>query len=269
MKRLGLSSLLMLSACGTLTEWKQSMLGTEEPSGRSPASMGGSNQVSVSDNRAMPGTYSAPTGPNLSQNEFARQGAYWNEKSAMGVRRNADPWDGTGPANEGSLWSPQGQDGFYFARNSHRKLGDLIVVKIEKDINQALNAKVTSIIGRTGVRQVIADEAGRKIAEDVQGKVGTALGNQRIGAAIGSEVGGRATQALDKDPKYLDVDEMSVRIVEVVSGTHYKIDGTKNVTIKGAPYVLRLRGQIRDEDVATVAMVSSNQVFESRMDLIK
>ena len=263
---LHLSMLALLQSCGTLSDWKKSMVADEGSASRSPASTGG---VSVTDNRPVPGGYSNPTGPNLSQNEFARQSGYWNDKAGKGVRRNADPWDGTGPSNEGSLWSPQGQDGFYFSRNSARKLGDLLVVKVERDINDALNARIASILGRTELRQVVADEAGREVASEVQKRAGVALGNENIARAIGNDIGSKATAALDKNVRYLDVDEVSVRITEVLKGSIYKVDGTKRVVIKGAPYTLRLQGQVRDEDVATVALVSSNQVFESRMDLIK
>jgi flagellar basal body L-ring protein FlgH len=256
-----------LQSCGSLTDWKQAINGEGNTTSRSPASSGGG--VSYANNSAVPTGYSDPAGPNLSQNEFSRQTGYNSDRSAKGLRRNVDPWDGTGPANEGSLWSPQGQDGFYFSRNSHRKLGDLLVVKIERDINDALNARITSILGRTGLRQVIADEAGNEVAGDVQKKVGTALGNQNIARAIAAEAGGRTTAALDREVRYLDLDEVSVRITDVLKGSIYKVDGTKRVVIKGAPYTLRLQGQVRDEDVATVALVSSNQVFESRMDLIK
>lgn len=211
----------------------------------------------------------APIGADLGRNEFSRQTNVGSERARAGYRRNASPWDGTGPVNEGSLWNPESQDGFFFTRNLLHKVGDVLIVKVENDVNLAVNNKIESILGRQRLQDVIADEAGKTAEEKVSEKVGKAVGNERVGDAVGKAVGDRAVASLESKAAYVQIDEVPVRIVEVLPRNTFRVEGTRRITVMDAPYTFKLSGMVRDEDIGNVSMVSSEKVFESKMELTK
>lgn len=183
--------------------------------------------------------------------------------------RKADPFDGTGPFNEASLWNPDSQDNFYFSKNVLHKIGDLLIVKMEPEVNDSLNLRIASVLGRNSVQQVVADEAGKAAAAGVEQKVGQAIGNENIAKAVGAAAGERTVAALDERPKYVDVDEISVRIMEMLPRNTYRVEGTRRVFVKSTPYTLRYSGVVRDEDVGPSSMIASSKIIDSRLEMVR
>lgn len=184
--------------------------------------------------------------------------------------RKADPFDGTGPYNEASLWNPDSQDNFYFSKNVLHKIGDLLIVKMEPEVNDSLNLRIASVLGRNSVQQVVADEAGKAAAAGVEQKVGQAIGNENIAKAVGAAAGDRTVAALDERPnKYVDVDEISVRIMEMLPRNTYRVEGTRRVFVKSTPYTLRYSGVVRDEDVGPSSMIASSKIIDSRLEMVR
>ena len=184
--------------------------------------------------------------------------------------RKADPFDATGPYTEGSLWNGDSQDNFYFSKNVLHKVGDILIVKMEPDVSDALNQKIASILGRNSVQQVVADEAGKAAGAAAANAVGNATGNQNIGKAVGAAAADRTVAAIDEGtPHYIDVDEMSVRITEILPRSSYRIEGTKRVFVKNNPYTLRYFGVVRDEDIGSSSMLVSSKVIDSKLEMTK
>ncbi len=240
-------------------------------SSRAPASNGKSVTLDNGGATVLPSQSGLPepSGPNLAANEFAAKAQLSSEKAARGYRRQADPWDGTGPFNEGSLWNPDGQDNFYFSKNLKHKLGDIVMVKLEPDVSDALNTKIASLLPRNSVNQVVADEAGRAAGENVASRVGTALGNANIGNAIGGAAANRVTASIEQKVKYLDVEEIPVRIIESLDRASFRVEGARRVNIRSAPYMLKITGIIRDEDIGANSTVATSKVFDSKMELTR
>ncbi len=207
-------------------------------------------------------------GPNLGANEFASRSKLNDDKASRGYRRQADPWDGTGPQNEGSLWNPDGQDNFYFTRNTRKKLGDILLVKLEPDVVEAMNTKINTLLARTLPQQVIADEAGRKAGEKISDKVGTAMGSPNIGRAVGDAAGNRVVAALDAKENHIDIEEIPVRLTESLPRSSFKVEGSRRVNVRGAPYLLKITGTVRDEDIGS-GTVATSKVFDSKMELTR
>jgi len=241
--RLGLAfSMLALGACASwMKEIKSSISGDEvalQPKAAAPARAPASVEAAV-------------------------------EKKNDDARRKTDPFDSTGPMNEGSLWTAETQDNFYFSKNVLHKIGDILIVKMEPEVNEALNLKLAAAFGRSTVQQVVADEAGKAAAAAAQQKVGQAIGNANIGKAVGATVGERTTASLDAKPRYIDIDEVSVRITETLPRNSYRIEGSRRVFVKSTPYTLRYSGIIRDEDLGPASIIASSKVIDSRMELTK
>ena len=274
-------ALLALSFAGCsswIHSFKNSITGDEQvdvpentsqfttPAARGPAS------ITAYDNRS--GTAPAPlqaqpTGPDLSASEFAPLARLSDDSAARGYRRQASPWDGTGPANEGSLWNSDSQDGYLFTKNLLYKIGDIIVVKVEPEINNTLNFEIASLLGRTTVQQVAADEAGRKIASVAAQKTEKALGSAALGNAVGQAAAQATVNALDANTRYVDISDIPVRITETLARNSYKVEGARRVYIRNAPYQVKISGVVRDEDIGPTRMIASSRIFESKMELTK
>ncbi|MBS1982546.1 MAG: flagellar basal body L-ring protein FlgH [Bdellovibrionales bacterium] len=185
------------------------------------------------------------------------------------AKRKFDPFDGTGPYNEASLWNGETQDNFYFSKNILHKVGDVLIVKMEPEVNEALNLKLASVFGRSSVQQVVADEAGKAAGDAVTQKVGATVGNQNIAKAVGAAASDRTVAALDEKARYVDIDEMSVRIVELLPRNSYRIEGQRRVFVKSIPYTLKYGGVIRDEDLGPASVIASSKVVDSKMEMVK
>lgn len=261
--------LLSLVGCAsTMKSWRDAMLGNEDASGgRSPASP---QELSV-DNKS--GTNVSPdaeaSGPDLTQNELMSGQQHYNQKSSYGFRRNANPWYGTQADNEGSLWNPDSQDGFLFSKNLLHKLGDIIIVKLEPDVTTTMNEKVDEVLGRNTLNQVLADEAGKAAKTKVKDKVSKALGNSAVGEAVSEEVKNRTVSSIDGKAKAIDVENVAVRITAYGPRNTFFVQGARKVYIRNSPYKLKVEGIVRDEDIGPTSVVSSNMVFESKVEIVK
>lgn len=272
-----LATLVALFGLGGCASWMDAIKNDGEEATpvaetRAPASNG--RAVTIDNGSDAPGAKLVATQPeaigaNLGAQEFAAPTRQVNNRAAQGFRSGADPWDGTGPVNEGSLWNPDSQDNFYFSKNLLHKIGDILIVKVEADVNDALNTKVSALLDRSNVNQVVADEAGKAVGTAVAKKVGTALGNDNVAQAVGAATAARTTAALEPKTKYIDLEEIPVRITAVMPRNTFKVEGARRVSIRNAPYQLKLSGVVRDEDIGGNATVASNKVFESKMELTR
>lgn len=271
--------LATLGACSSFMTDMKIAMGLEDASVadqdvRSPASVaGGANNRVEIDNRTG-ADYSlksvqSPRGPQLGQNDFAHISSHNNAKSAQGYRSGNNPWSGVGPSSEGSLWRDDTQDNFYFARNVIYSVGDLFVVTIDSEINDALNMRIAQILGRTSVQQVVADEAGRAARAEAEKQVGKFVNNDRVAGAVGRDIESRTIASIDSKPRYIDVDNVTVRITELLNKGSYRIEGTKRVFVKDAPYNVKFSGIARDEDIGPNKMIASKAVLESKVELTK
>jgi flagellar basal body L-ring protein FlgH len=259
---------LMLLGAGGCASWSDIVnLANEDDqrpvSARAPASNGNSKSI-VIDERNFSGPSGArPSGPDLGRGEFGVQ--------AKGTGKNKDPWYGTGPVNEGSLWNPESQDGFFFSRNTLHKVGDIIMVKMDSAVNESLNSRIVSIIGpKKSVQRTIAEEAGKSAGNKVSEGIDKIVNNKNVADAIGDAVASDAQTALDPTgDNYVSIDEIPARVVEYLNGGRFRIEGSRKVMIRTAAYQVKLSGTIRDEDVATNNSIDSNMVLESKLELTK
>jgi flagellar basal body L-ring protein FlgH len=242
--------------------------GEDESETRAPASAAvkpaGEKSV-VIENRSFDGNFVKPsTGTDIGRNEFG-------VPSTQGGTKANDPWFGTGADNDGSLWDGEGQQNFYFSVNTNYKIGDVIMVKVDSDVNDALNSRIAALLGPRGksVRNVVAEEAGRSVASKVGDQVTKATGNDKIGAAVGESAGDKVQSSLDLAESYVNVDEIPVRITQRLDGRRFNVEGSRKVFIKNAPYQVVMKGVLRHEDIARDGSIPSSKVLESKLELTK
>lgn len=253
--------LLSLSSCSSLSDLRKMVWGGGNETSRKPASQETSNGSVLIHEGKFGGNYPASAGgPDLGRNEFG---------VSSGARKN--PWSGTGPENEGSLWNGDTQDNFYFTQNTFFKVGDLIKVKMDSEINDSLNSRIASLLGdkAKSVRKVASEEAASAISNKVAEEVDGVVKNDRLSKAIGGELGSRVESALDLPETYVNIDEIPVRIVESLPNRVFSILGSKKIFIKNAPYQVVLSGSVRHEDILKDGSILSQNVLESRLELTK
>jgi len=256
----------LLGACSSFADLKRMAMGEEEDTGRAPAAAKkDSNGSVIIDNRSFDGNFNkAPTGPNLGANEFG-------VPANQGGTRSSDPWYGTGVDSDGSLWEGESQNNFYFSVNTNFKVGDVVIVKVETEVNDALNSRIAALLGPKGksVRNVVAEEAGRSVASKVGDEVAKAVGNDKIADAVGQSAGEKVTSSLDLEEMYVNLDELPVRITDMLDGRRFKVEGSRKVFIKNAPYQVVMTGVVRHEDIARDGSILSSKVLESKLELTK
>jgi len=263
---------LGLGGCASLSEIQNMAQGTSD-GGRSPAaassSAAPSQSILIEDRSFDAKERAQPSGPDLAKGEFNAQGKWLRSGSDNSGKAGFDPWFGTGPENEGSLWRPDTQDNFYFSRNTKFKVGDVILVKIESMVNDSLNSRIAAILGRNSVKQVVTDEAAKAVGNRVTAEVKKAIGNENIAKAVGDDAKARTTAAVETKERFVSVDEIPVRLTEYMNGGRFRVEGASRVLIKGAPYQVQLKGVLREEDVQGNGTIASNQILESKLELTK
>lgn len=256
----------LLGGCASLSDLQRMAMGEEESADRAPAAAKKDSSGSVIiDKRSFDGNFNkAPTGPNLGQNEFG-------VPATNGGSRSNDPWYGTGVDSDGSLWDGESQNNFYFSVNTNFKVGDVIIVKVETDVNDALNSRIAALLGPKGksVRNVVAEEAGRSVASKIGDEVAKATGNDKIADAVGQSAGDKVSSSLDLEEMYVNLDELPVRVIDMLDGRRFKVEGSRKVFIKNAPYQVVMTGVIRHEDIGRDGSILSSKVLESKLELTK
>ena len=259
-KILLLAALLMQRACASLSDLRARVWG--EDTSRTPASQAKTSSGSlVIHEGKFNGTYNTPAaGADLGRNEF---GVPSNNKN--------NPWFGTGPENEGSLWNGDTQDNFYFTANTFFKVGDLVTVQVDSDVNDALNARILALLGDRvkSVRKVASEEAAAAVKDEVSQKIDGAVKNDRLAGAIGGAVGASVESALDISERYVNLDEIPVRITEALPNRVFNVSGSRKVFIKNAPYQVVFSGKMRHEDIGKDGKIMASNVLESKLELTK
>lgn len=248
------------AGCASLADLQAQVWGTES-SDRKPASAKtGSSSIVIHEGK-FEGHYTQPqVGMDLGRNEF---GVATNNKN--------NPWFGTGPENEGSLWNADAQDNFYFTQNTFFKVGDLVTVKVDSDVNDALNARILALLGdkAKSVRKIASEEAASAVKGEVSKEINKVVKNDRVADAIGATVGDSVDSALDIPERYVNLDEIPVRITEALPNRLFKVSGSKKVFIKNAPYQVVFTGKMRHEDIGKNGSIMASNVLESKLELTK
>jgi flagellar basal body L-ring protein FlgH len=183
--------------------------------------------------------------------------------------------------NEGSLWASGGQTNYYFTKNKVRSVGDIVTLKIEKELYDNISTEV-----RRGLTPGEKDReilfAQERINKDTAAKseaLATAAPT-RAPASDGSEPEAVATPtARDATVADIDVskslavkvdDTMMAEIVERYPNGNYKVRATKRIPLKsGAPRLMSLTGIARGPDIGEDDVVPSGKLYEYRIEALR
>jgi flagellar basal body L-ring protein FlgH len=247
--------------------------GEEKPVMRMPAAEIDNTALSEQELMKVESGASSSGNPNLPAGEFVAQQKLFDDRAQRGYRRNVDPWTATGNYNEGSLWNSDSQDNYLFTRNTLYKVGDFIMIKLEADLQESLNSKLTALykpVGtKPGLKDTIADEAGKAAAAKVGDAVGKAVGNKNIGDAAGADVQDRTVAAFTEKLRYFTTREVPVRITEISGRGNIKVAGVKKLFLRAAAFDLKIEGMLREEDVGPSRLVASSRLMDSKVEIVK
>lgn len=193
--------------------------------------------------------------------------------------------------NEGSLWASGGQTNYYFTKNKVRSVGDIVTLKIEKDLfdNIATEVRRGLTPGERDREIAVAQErlnhdAAAPAKDDALAS--SAAAPDRAPASDGSANGngGQAKSAAPSEPREavatdIDVskslaikvdDTMMAEIVERYPNGNYKIRATKRIPYKnGSPRLMSLVGIARGSDIGDDDTVGSGKLYEYRVEALR
>lgn len=242
----------------------------DKPAARAPASEADDTNLAEQDVIKQNGDAG---NANLGSNEFAPQQKLFDDRAQRGYRRNADPWQVTGNYNEASLWNADSQENYLFTRNMVHKVGDFVIVKLEPDLQESLNVKLTALYkplnAKPKLKDTIAEEAGKAAGEKVGEAVEKNIGNKAIADAANAEMQDRTVAALSEKSRYFTTKEIAVRITDVNNKGVVKIDGVKKLFLKNGSFDLKVSGLLREEDIGPSRVVASSRIMDSKVEIVK
>jgi len=255
--------LLLLGACASFQEIGSFFEGEE--ASRAPASDTTALELELN-------TPTDPSAPGENVSTLSQNSRLFDDAASRGYRRNVDVWDGGGHSSDGSLWNSEGQDGYFFTRNIHHKVGDFIYVKIEPDVLDIMNVKMLALVPverSKSVKNVVADEAGKAAATKVGDKVEEIVKNKNIADAVGDAAGQRVISSIEEKPQLLDIEEMSLRVLDILPRGTLRVEGIKRINVRATPVEIKINGVVREEDLSPTMRVASSRLMETKVELSK
>lgn len=203
--------------------------------------------------------------------EFSSLARQHDDGARRGYRRSSDPWTQNGPYNEGSIWNPETQTGFYFTRNTLFQVGDFITLALEPDMMENVNQKLITLYKplKSNTRDTVAAEAGKALGDKVSGAVNQAVKNANVANAIGQDVSDRTQATLKERPRYFTTKEIPLRVVEITNKGMIKVEGNRTLFLRNANFEMKVGGLIREEDIGPTRMIASSKLIEPKVEVNK
>jgi flagellar basal body L-ring protein FlgH len=156
-------------------------------------------------------------------------------------------------ANDGALWSSQGQANFLFSKNNSLGVGKYFVVGVEEGLKQAISFELERSMPP-------ADRSMRSIAAE----------NEKDGQSQG-EPGNNAQNNPDAntDKKEQFIDRIPVVVADEMGDDVLKIKGQKDIRFMGRKRRVEVLGLIRKTDIAGDDTIQSSKLLDRRIRILR
>jgi flagellar L-ring protein FlgH len=152
--------------------------------------------------------------------------------------------------NQASLWAGTGKDNYLFTTNDQKKVGDIIILEIEKglknQISNELKRSFPILVKRSKKKNVKGKEAEGEKAPEPE-----APGND---------------DAEIEDKVY---DKVSTQVIEEISGDYILIKGRKEVIFRKKKRYLEIQALVSRRDVFDGDKVLSHKVLENKIFVLR
>lgn len=196
--------------------------------------------------------------------------------------------------SEGSLWASDGQTNYYFTKNKVRSIGDIISLKLEKDLHRDIAQEIKRTLNPREREHelLLAQERLRVQAQAPERALASAVGLKSpaqkpptktkdkelsLTPPDGDSLGIGNSPAV-RDATYADIDVapnlelkpedlIMGEIVERYPNGNYKIRGIKKIPYKpGSPRLVSIVGIVKSTDIAEDDSILSGKLYEYRLE---
>lgn len=197
--------------------------------------------------------------------------------------------------NEGSLWASDGQTNYYFTKNKVRSIGDIVAVKLDKDLHRDIAQEIKRSLNQREREHeiVLAQERLRQAAANPEkpqlgapppkpAAKASPKGKEKDKEApsVTDHDGASASASSDnvREATYADIDvthsielkpddTIMGEIVERYPNGNYKVRGIKKVPYKpGAARLVSLVGIVKSNDITEDDSILSSKLYEYRLE---
>jgi flagellar basal body L-ring protein FlgH len=197
--------------------------------------------------------------------------------------------------SEGSLWASDGQTNYYFTKNKVRSIGDIIALKLEKDLHQDIAQEIKRTLNPREREHelILAQERLRAQAQTPERTPASAAAGQKSAVQkvpakakerepsltpSDAETLGSANSPAVRDATYADIDVapnlelkpedlIMGEIVERYPNGNYKIRGIKKIPYKaGNPRLVSIVGIVKSTDITEDDSILSGKLYEYRLE---
>lgn len=160
-----------------------------------------------------------------------------------------------------SLWSDVGSNGTIFLDYKARRIGDVVIVRIEES-SSASNSTSNSTSKTTNYNAGITAMLGLPLNFGSNNFLGSGQAFQpTIGATTGNSHQGQGST--DKSDKFTAT--IAARIVDIMPSGNLVIEGNREIIIDQEKQTITLKGIVRQKDIDATNTVSSSAIADAQI----
>lgn len=172
-----------------------------------------------------------------------------NRRQYRGGNRRYKANDLLDNGNQTSLWAGTGKDNYLFTNNDKKKMGDIIIVKVEKDLKN----EISNELKRAFPVAVRRPKKKKKGEDEKEGQQPPQPNPQA-----------QADEAEDKV-----YDKISTQVVEEISGDYLLLKGRKEVIFRKQKRYLEVQALVSRRDIYDGDKVESAKILEQKIFVLR
>ncbi len=168
--------------------------------------------------------------------------------------------------SDGSLWSGAGQDNFLFSRNSFKKNGDIVVIKVLQNLKDEIKIELARSTPEKPKKIIEPEPEAKTDAKDGADKTKTEKAKPKPKEVASDE----STKVLEKTADGEVVyDKVSAMVIEEINKDHILIRGRKDVLYKAKKRTVEIQMLITRKDVTDEDAVLSSKSLETTVSILR
>lgn len=172
-----------------------------------------------------------------------------NRRKYRGGNRRYKANDLLDNGNQTSLWAGTGKDNYLFTNNDKKKIGDIIILKVEKDLKN----EISNELKRAFPVYVRKSKKNKKDESEKEAQQPPEANSQ-------AESGEAADKVYDK---------ISTQVVEEISGDYLLLKGRKEVIFRKQKRYLEVQALVSRRDIYDGDKVESAKVLEQKIFVLR
>jgi flagellar L-ring protein precursor FlgH len=258
--------LFLFTSCASYVQSIHQQIDNDENAGRPPMQRAYdpySTYRKTNDKRPInnPLTYNSPNTENTKEYLPSVKRQY---KSEGQVRHKAQ--DLVDNDNSGSLWTGDGETGFFFNPAKAKQVGDIIVVEVNLDLKN----QITSELKRAfPTRPLLGPDGLPIVPQAATPAPATAAGATPAANNTTPPNAANKEDELETGPADKVYDKISTAITEEISRDYVLLKGQKEILFKGAKRYIEFQGLVSKKEIAENNAIMSSKLLEPRVYVLR